>query len=373
MKLVLRSLCLLLTLALALATAACTPETTADASSAASAGEKAASEAGQTELPLKDDRGYVIVRNMIDHLHLSFSEDASACFPEDAAGYIIEGGPYFLDAATLLRVIKAPCEGDGSVRWISYKEAGFDGTITPAQMKDPVYLSMNLPGDVRTYYLNPGTAGILNRVQEKHTNILSIGAIYRNEDNPPPDDMNITLCFRDIRLLLHTQEKGWFVADEAPVPSDGMVNSIYFLPWGHKPASENLPDSRVNQFDDHTEVKLTGADLNAANQEDTEEAVLHFWGRTKMFNDLGITWDEIDGVLVSYYVWVKEPEAVGHLTATIGADLREKVGGATDQVFTGHNYLVTTQPTNVIGHNVVTSNYARIMDIDKVKKLLGLN
>ena len=326
----------------------------------------------EEELALRDSRGWVIVRNMLDSLGLSFGGDTSACFPEGAAGYVVEGGPYKIDAATLKRLTTANVEGSGSVRWINYKENGFDGDIPVSKLHDPVFMSMYTPGDVRTYYLNPGNGGILSKIRSRHTNLLSIGAIYRNEDNPPPDDMQITLCFRDIRLLLHTQEKGWFIADEQRVPSDGMVNSIYFLPWGHKPPKYDLNGNKVNQFDDHTEVSLTGADLNGKKSSDTDAAVLHFWGRMRTFEELGVTWDQIDGVLVSYYVWVKEPEAVGHLTATIGADLREVIGGATDQVFTGHNYLVTTQPTNVIGHNVVPSIYYKVMDSELVQKLIGL-
>ena len=306
----------------------------------------------------------------------SMNADVSSCFPADAKGYIINGGtasrPYLVDADTLFRLTEKPVIGTGYVKWIDYKTGGFSGVIPISKLDDPVFLSMNMPGDVRTYYFNPGNGRNMEAVESRHTNLLSIGAIYRNEDDPPPDDMQITICFRDIRLVLHTPEKGWFVADEQRVPSDGMVNHIYFLPWGHKPAAYTLADKDVVQYADHTEVKLTGADLNGKKSTDTDAAVLHFWGKIKMFQDLGITWDQIDGILVSFYVWVKEPEAVGHLTATIGADLREVVGGSTDQAFTGHNYMLTTDPTNVIGHNVVDKIYNTVMDSEKVQQLIGL-
>ena len=114
-------------------------------------------ESSEEELILRDERGYVITRNMVTYLNLSFNDDTSACFPEDAPGYVITGGPYKVDAATLRRISAVPCEGDGTVRWIRYKTStDFDGEIPASRLNDPVYLCMNVPGDVRTYYLNPG-------------------------------------------------------------------------------------------------------------------------------------------------------------------------------------------------------------------------
>ena len=364
---------------------------TSTASSEAASSQKAASTASaganatesKAPLPETDERGYILIANCVQNQDLAISvADTSALFAKDAPGYVVEGGPYFVDAETLKRLTTAKVEGTGSVKWIDHKTIHtvseqtdlFDGVIPVSKLSDPIFLCMNEPSDIRTYYPERINGENMYAAEARHTNILSIGAIYRNEDNPPPDDMEITLCFQNIRLLLHTAEKGWFLADEHLVPTNGMVNNVYYLPWGHKPASYTLPSRNITRTEDHTEVKMTGADFNGknANDEQTKAAVLHFWGQIKKFEDLGIKGEDIDGILVSFYVWVKEPEAAGHLAATIGADLRPGGKTSTDQAFSGHNYVLGTTPRNVIGHNVGPAAYDKIMDTELVQKLIGL-
>ena len=337
----------------------------------------------QEKLPLRDERGYVIVRNMLDELDLSFNGDTSACFPADAAGYIVEGGPYPVDADTLRRLTTAKVEGSGTVKWIGYKELHsvssqkdcFTGEVPSNRFNDPLYMATCLPSEVKTFLSSRVNAENMFPSNAKYRNIMTIGGIYRNEENPPAEDDTVTICIKDIRLILHTAEKGWFVASNAAVPDLSMVNHIYYLPWGN--SSYPLNSSQLKVVDDHVEISLTGADFSGARGKEKngeiKASLLHFWGEGLLPSRLGnITYDQIDGLVASYTVWIKEENMVGHFAATIGADWRVTAGGATDQAFSGYNYLVTTQPRVVFGHTVGPNAYDTLMDSEAVRAMLGL-
>ena len=75
-----------------------------------------------------------------------------------------------------------------------------------------------------------------------------------------------------------------------------------------------ISDDRIEVYDDHIEIKLTGRDLNGADGRDkgADGSILHFWGK-----DVNVNGNEVLGLVASYTVWVKEPEYVGKLAATI--------------------------------------------------------
>ena len=100
-----------------------------------------------------------------------------------------------------------------------------------------------------------------------------------------------------------------------------------------------------------------------------EQCVYHYWGSKYYFDCKG---SEVLGIVCSYKVWIKEPEASEYLVASIGADWRDEQGTVL-QAFAGKKYAVTTTPVTLIGHTVPLSRYRDIMDSEKVQEILGIN
>ena len=378
---------LAIALVLSLLAAVGCEETTADVSSQAASKAAASEDAASKELlPQTDDRGWFLVDNYRVNHGYSLSSDLSDCFPEDVPGYVVGDGVHQVSEEKFRALIGTNMEGTGSIKWIDYKEIHtvnkqtdlFTGEVPVDKMNDPIWLETALPSQVRTYMYGRTNAENMYPSDAKYTSLLPIGAIYRNEENPPADDDTVTLCFKDIRLLVHTKKTGWIVASHLAVPTSDAMRNIYYLPWGN--SSYTLPYSALERFDDHVEVKLTGKDFNGDGgtkghsvNSKVKASLLHFWGGNFSPEGLnGASFDEIDGVVASYTVWIQEANMVGHFAGTIGADWREKKGGATDQAFSGYNYLITTQPTVVFGHNVGPAVYDSVMDSATVKNLLGL-
>ena len=385
MKNAIRILTAILILALCAGMTACTGGETGSASSTAAPASSAgllpdvseAETSSEEELVLKDEQGYVIVRNMIDYLDLSFGGDCSACFPEDAKGYIIEGGPYLVDADTLRRIVNVPCKGSGTVRWINFKEfAGnpdaFTGEVPASKLNDPVFMSMNLPSEAPTFLaartnpenmsLHPGAG-----------RALAIGAIYRNTDVTLADDETFTVCLGRICLALKTKTEDWSLGNDLPFPTN--PRDLYCLPWEIS-KQYKLPSDRLSKMDDHMEITLTGYDLNGSKyrEQGAKGAVLHFWGSFAKFD----SFNDVKGMVSSYVAWVKEPAAVGKLVATIGIDLYPPVSSNDNytseikQAYSGYNHLLKAEPRIIFGHNVGPKAYDSVMDTEKVQKLIGL-
>ncbi|MBP5617591.1 MAG: hypothetical protein J6X61_00390 [Clostridia bacterium] len=301
---------------------------------------------------------------------LTPADDVSACLPADATEVTIEGGPYRLDAPTLTRLLGLRVTGGGSVKWAGYRVLNsqnnpdpFDGIIPVSKMGDPIFLSSCLPSEANTYMkwrVNPGN--MLPYFPESNR-ALAIGAIYRNEENPPADDEVFTICLGRICLLFNTPEQGWYSATDDVCSKP---NHIYGLPW-EKAGNYKLDDDRLVDKGDHVEITVTGADLNGRFcPHEADAAVLHFWSKFGY-----VTGGEVLGAVSSYVACVKEPEAVGKLVAAIGIDwYSDVVPGA--QAYSGRNYLLTTEPRALLGHNVGPKAYDRIMDTARVKELLKL-
>ena len=305
-------------------------------------------------------------------------DDSYLFIPTDGVeGYEINGGTYLLDAETLRRLTTIPCRGNGRVRWKDYKNwAKWTGAeeqteYVPADLiNDPIYMSMVLPSE-RPFFLSERiNPAFMAGASEKWTNVMTIGATYRNMAVEIPDEAEFTLCISDINLAIRTKSSdGWFVAKNIKVPT--VYNKLFFLPW--QQATVGI-SNRVTEFEDHVEIKLTGADLNGvyAKQlsDKVEQCVYHYWGKRYEFDCSG---EDVLGIVSSYTIWVKEPEASEYLVATIGADWRDKSGKIL-QALAGRSYAVTNEPRTLIGHTVPPSKWDEIVgdESEKIQELIGL-
>ncbi len=304
--------------------------------------------------------------------------DSSALFVEEADGYYIEKGTYFVDDVTMHRILKKPFKGNGSIRWLEYREEDtynglyqFDGMLPISRMNDPLYVYTCLPNEQSSYMQtnkNRTNACIMFSPAQGDVNILTIGAIYLNDELDIPDDTKITVCLGRMTCLLKFKgQDEWVVATDAPTPDN--PRHLYYLPWDKGLGIEQVPISQYRKVDDHYEITLTAAQLRAKGHSNSraEASCLHFWGERYYFNNP----TEIEGIVSSYEVWVKEPEYSGYLTAAIGADLRDSWENI-HQAFSGINYSVTSTPRVVFGHNVAPKVYDKIMDTEKIQEIIGL-
>ncbi len=354
-----------------------------DASSESLSSELASSEPTSSELASSEPSSkYLDIDAEVKRLGLSVDADVSACFKNDAEGYIINGGTYKVDAETLVRLTKVHVEGNGSVKWKDHNTMGgttgntdlFDGVVPVSKLKDPVFMSTALPSELETYMSYRVNATNMYPAETKYRRLVSIGAIYKENNTVLPDDAEITICLGRIVLLARTEEKGWFIADDKVHPD--APKKIFYLPWSleHTLGTSTIPSDRIKTYSDHVEIKMTGAMLNGTynvpdNYKDkVEGSVLHFWGKNWTFTD----GSKVQGCVAGFTAWIKESEYVGKVGVAVGADWRVSAGGSTSQAFSGMNYILTTEPRMMFGHNVGPKAYDTIMDTDKVQQLLGL-
>ncbi len=322
------------------------------------------------------ETGYLNIDKLVAFLGKKSSENVSDCFREDAAGYIVNDGPYLVDAATLVRLTEAKVIGTGSVKWIDFRvldqSAGhpdpFDGVIPVSKLSDPVFCAMNLPSELTTYMSFRINAANMYPADSQYKKLLTIGAIYKEKNTVLPDDAEITVCLGKIQLLLCDEASGWHIANEMAHPAS--PNKLYYLPWPleNTLGTLTLPKDRLVDQGSYIEIHLTGADLNGSRGKDkgADGMVLHFWG-TNSFQD----GDTVQGMVAAYTAWIKEPEMVGKVAATVGADWRT-ADGTVRQAMSGRNYKLTTEPRLIFAHNVGPNAYDTVMDTDKVQTLLGL-
>ena len=309
---------------------------------------------------------------------LNKNQDVSVCFKEGVKGYIVNGGPYKVDEATLVRLTKSEVKGNGSVKWAKFSKMGastgnpdlFDGIVPVSKLKDPIFMSTALPSELQTYMDWRINATNMALPISEYKKAISIGAVYKAKGAVIPDDAEITLCLGKIMLVAYTEEKGWFMADQMTYPSNPM---FFYLPW--EVGSAKIPESIRSNKTDHVEIKLTGAMLNGNYgkdkfsqevQDKIDECVVHYWGNNWIGNVI-----DIKGVVAGHYAWIKEEEYVGKVVAAVGVDFKRPDYSGT-QAFSGRNYKLTTEPRLIFGHNVGPKAYDEIMDTEKVQQLLGL-
>lgn len=325
--------------------------------------------------------GYCDIKSAVINSGGSLGGDVSEYFDPDAAGYSIYDGTYMVDADTLRMLTQKPVVGDGTVVWTDFKILNqslgnpdpFMGRVPVNKLHDPIYMSMALPSELQTYMKERVNPANMYPAKAEYRKLVAIGAVYREKDTVLPDDAEITVCISDIKLLINTEENGWHIAKEAAYPENPMM---YYLPWSleHSIGAMSIKD-RITMYDDHIEIKLTGAMLNGtygtgskyeANKDQVEGAVLHFWGKNWVGDGASVK-----GCVSSFKIWIKESEYVGKVAAAIGADWRTSAGKI-NQAISGYNHAITTEPRLVISHNVGPNSYDKIMDTDKVQQLLGM-
>ena len=333
--------------------------------------------------------------------------------------FVINGGsedkPLLIDKGAILRLYDsgAPVSGNGYVKWSNYVPSGsasnaylsphrFTGVIPVSKFNDPIYMSGNLPSEAPTIMTYRTRASNMYPARQGNTKARTIGAVYPNTETAIPDDATVTICIRNIVMLVHSDQTGWLLADKQKVPGRDLVRNVYYLPWGN--GQYSLPDGQITfpgastgwwgqsmNNATHVEIKLTGADFNGKGTgagSKATSACLHFWGYDAEFSSLGVTAPkdgspvaatDIDGFVSAYEIWVKEPELAGKLVAAIGVDLRpSKVpqsidnDSGVDQNHSGRNYMLTSEARWVIAHSVGNDVYDQIMDTEKVQKLIGM-
>ncbi len=305
--------------------------------------------------------------------------DSSALFIEEADGYYIESEIYYVDADTMFRVLEKPFKGNGAIKWTGYSETDnndgyhdFDGILYISKMDDPIYKSTCLPNE-RSSYMQTHSNRIhasIHNAPDNEVSCLPIGAIYLNDELTLPDDAELTLCLGRMTCAVKLKgEDEWKIVSDRRSPD--APKSIYYLPWELQ--SElgvyKIDNKNIKIVNGHCEVKLKGKDLNGGNLDDDRivGSCLHFWGDYYRFEDSS----QIEGVLTSLEVWVKEPEYAKYLTASVAADWRN-AEKRISQVFCSINYAVTTEPRVIIGHNVPSKLYDELMDSEQVQKLIGM-
>ena len=378
-----RWICIILaTVTLLSCIASCTPKDgTADSSSGAGSSDASKTESSKdTYVPYYEvPEGYQDVNADIINAGGSKGWDVSEYFDMEAEGYALYDGVYMVNAEVLRRLTEVPVVGDGRVVWTDFKilnkgvgnKDPFMGYIPVEKLHDPVYMSMNLPSELQTYMKERINPANMYPANEKYRKLLAIGAVYKNNEVELPDDAVITVCIKDIQLLVCTETEGWHVGNKKDYPDDPR---IYPLPWTLEDTLRaiKLSGDYVTVKGDHVEIKLTGAMLNDTHgfpdelKSMVEGGVLHFWGANRYGDG-----SQVKGCVASYVAWIKEPEYVGKVVATIGADWRTSKDQIS-QAFSGYNYMLTTEPRLILGHNVGPNSYDTIMDTDKVQQLLGL-
>ncbi len=306
-------------------------------------------------------------------------EDSSALFIEEADGYYIEDGMYYIDDDTMFRVLKKPFKGDGAIKWIGYSRSekhngvkNFDGVLYISRMDDPIYVSTCLPNECSSY-MQTSVGRIhaaVHNAPDNEVSLLPIGAIYLNDELKLPNDAKFTLCLGRITCAVKLKgEEDWKLVVDDPAPDK--PKSIYYLPWElqNELGVFKIEDKQLKLVDGHYEITLTGKDLNGADLKDNRivGSTFHFWGTYYRFEDSS----QIEGVVTSLEVWIKEPEYAKYLTASIAADWRN-AAGRVNQVFCSINYAITDKPRVIFGHNVPPAVYDEIMNTEQVQELIGL-
>lgn len=308
---------------------------------------------------------------------LTMTNDVSSVFNKNASSYLINGGtaeePYLVDAETIRMLTTVPVTGTGYVKWINFDERGatlgntdrFNGVVPVSKLSDPVFMAMNLPAETTFHMvtqdnrINPIN---MSPLVAGHTNMVSIGAIYKNDDyvGGIAADDKITVCISNMQLLVKTTAEDWHAAIKMNYPTNPR---LYPLPWKE---GASLDFDYVDKGT-YAEYTITGAMLNGV-ETGTEAATLHFWSDKYRF-DSGA---DIQGCVGSYVVWVKDAEDVGKVVATIGVDVRTDTSTDADQAFAGYGHTITSEPRLVLGHNVGPKAYDTVMNTNKVQQLLGL-
>ena len=303
----------------------------------------------------------------------SSSRDNSKFFPEGAKGYIVNDGVYPVDADTLRRLTVSNVVGNGSVKWKSYVSPSSTGTpntgiIPVAKLKDPLYVTMNMPNEAHAYIELHPNAENMNKVEPNFAQANSIAAVIKNSDKELPDDAEVTLCFGRMTLIECTKSNGWQMIQDEPRPVRS--HTMYSLPWRQGDGMyKEIPPECIKYFDDHTEVTLPGSAFNATGDyagSSVTERCLHYFN-----SGVDIVADDAVAFASSTVVWVKQKEYEDYFLYSAGVD-QYTTDKKIRQAFNGMYTLIKSTPRIAFGHSVGTADYDKYMDSEKVSQMLGL-
>ena len=302
--------------------------------------------------------------------------DCSKYFDTDAEGFEINDGVYAIDAETIVRLTQMPVKGNGTVKYKDFKQyftgrftsTPFDGTIPVSKLHDELYTSMNLPHEAYNYveeFCNPIN---MNAPEKDFLRCNAMGAICLTNGAEVDDDDMVTFCFgKSVMVVKYKNQPDWVYAQYEPFPVQ--EHYLYDLPWQHGDQhSRRIESKYIKDFWDHVEVTVPARELNHGLADGADQSVLHYWNKAYTLWDGG---DNLEGVAVSFVVWVKDAKHSGKFNTAPSADFYGDVvrGG---QVYEGRNYTLTDKPRVMVGHNVGNADYDRIMNVEKVSKMLGL-
>ena len=347
-------------------------------------------------------------------------------------GYKIDG-TYKVDEDTLRMLTTVDCIGNGTLKYKDYNSFTdyiaesyygegygphcYAEQITSApvsKLSDPVYMSMVLPSEGKTYMdvLYPSdprnngnnmhavctVSGCTRCNKVEYVRLNALGAFYLNQNKKNElenyKDVQFKLCLGNIRLFVNTASGGWKQVKTDATPTSGN-GSLYCLPWSlewNSATSQTYLDScksltNVTRKTSYSEITLKVSDFffsktfqgTDSNWYTIDERVLHFWGgQYNIAND-----DEILGIVASYDMWIEYDESIGikledYFISSIGADWRYSNGNGgyiTRQAFAGYKHAVSTEKITVFGHNLTPTNYDSLMPstaIDYFKNTLGI-
>lgn len=212
---------------------------------------------------------------------------------------------------------------------------------------DPIYMSMNLPSETRSDEMIRSWRDkgyIMSEMQEEHSTILGIGAIYKTSGAELPD--TFTLCLGKMKTFAYLKSiNNWVLIDESPYPR-GVY--LYKLPWTEHSWKKC---ENVEKYEDHVEISLTA--------EEYEGYVLHFWGKLEPVDRADVLY-----VACAYDFWIKEPGYDGVFTATIGVDAKDSEGSqkSIKQLFTGRGLSVMSNCRTQWGHSIPNDEYDSVRD-----------
>lgn len=253
--------------------------------------------------------------------------------------------PVAFSKSLMLRVgSQLHLSGSGKIYWDAWN------VITPENVlsryieleyaNDPIYLSMKLPSEASTM-MKRTNPSIINYQPEKRDDALSIGAFYKADEIELSEDFRVYLGGIALFALNDADDAKWECINYIET-----VSPTYFfggfcpIPWGSG-GSERVPTEKIVNNDSFTCFNLEKEDLTSK--------VLHFWGKRTYANS-----KETVGLVVIYEAYTDE-EGRG-IVATVGAD-QYNGDNTCVQAFSGRNYLLTSTPRQIIGHNMSDEVY----------------
>lgn len=252
--------------------------------------------------------------------------------------------------------------GDGYLSWNGWCDMKKNGLLSSflevSLLDDPIYTSMKLPSENTNYfYQTRVNASIMDDNVSGHSKACGIGAFYPVYGEKLPDTFNLCVGRFMVFVLKYGENSEWEPLGENTFLQRISNLQIRPLPWTEQmEISATRPVDKVKFNEEYIEFNLTAEDLMQTEQ-NPDGSVVHFYS-----DKLPIVSDEIRACVVIYEMWSDTPEIEGKVVATIGFDFW---ADSSYQMFSGHNYLVTNEHRQVIGHNISDELYDALLEEGK--------